>query len=76
MTDEREVCPECGHYHLYRRRPHVSTDPDAAAYRCENCGAEFDTPDTRPRRDTGRLPGHSLAAALDAADPSNVGADP
>jgi len=74
MSDDREVCPACGHRHLYRRRSGVRTGRDTtAAYRCEDCGATFDDPDTREAFDRGGLRGDSLAAELDDAAPDEVG---
>jgi len=72
-TDETtDICPACGHYHLYIRRPHITT-PKAEKYRCEGCGHTFDTPDTRPKEHTGSIPSHSLAARLADTDASEVG---
>lgn len=43
------ACPECD-AHSPRPRSHRHTDGTEPDYRCRSCGAEFDEPDSRPRR--------------------------
>jgi len=75
MPDKQDICPECGFHHLYVRRPGASGPHTDRAFRCENpeCGATFDDPDTRELAHEGRIPGGTLAARLDDADPDEVG---
>lgn len=74
MSEMIDVCPECGTYHIYPRRPSIghSADDDHA-YRCQSCSATFDEPDERERGGQGGIPGHSLASDLADMDPEEVG---
>lgn len=69
------ACPECNTSNPYHRRSSVQHFNHDHAYRCENseCGARFDDPVWREPETGDCIPGDSMAARLDKADPSEVG---
>lgn len=57
-NDEIPVCPECNYANIHHRVQGFSARPDTIDrpdWYCNECGNEFETPDTKPRRkETGR----------------------
>jgi transposase-like protein len=68
-----KACPECDTANPYQRRPSVQGFDHTHRYRCEACDHRFDTPKTREPQSQDCIPGHSLAAKLDAMDADEVG---
>ncbi|WEL29817.1 hypothetical protein [Haloferax volcanii] len=87
-SDERELvtdggveiiraCPECNESNVRTRSPGTrGAIGDDEAHYCGECGASFDDPVERPRDPKGGIPGHTLAARLEAADPDDLGLSP
>ncbi|WP_042662540.1 hypothetical protein [Haloferax sp. ATB1] len=72
-----QACPECNESNVRTRSPGTrgAIGNDEAHY-CGECGASFDDPVERPRDPKGGIPGHTLAARLEAADPEDLGLSP